>query len=56
MGHEGIESCNIRQAKLAEGVLEDGDSGGVAGLCLCVGIDCFHDFINVGGDQGVCAS
>ena len=55
MRHESIKCGDVGEAELDEGVLEDGDAGGVGGFGGRGVVDGFDDFVDVGGYQGVCA-
>ena len=55
MRHESIECGDVGEAELDEGVLEDRDASGVGGFGGGSVVDGFDDFVDVGGNQGVCA-
>ncbi len=53
MGGYCIEGGDISEAELAEGVLEDRDSGFGGGRGVGGGVDGFNDFVYLRGNKGV---
>jgi hypothetical protein len=53
MSHNGIKRSDVDETELSKGALQNLDSSVFRGLVSGGGVDRFHNFVNLGGNQGV---
>jgi hypothetical protein len=50
---DSIQRGDIREAQLAERGLDNGNAGLVSGFGGGLAVDCFDDFVDMRGDEGI---